>query len=66
MTIEDLIRSELVFVNPADIAGILHCDAQQIRVEARREPCRLGFPVVVVGHRVRIPREAFLKYLKVI
>ncbi len=63
MTIEELIRSDQVFVKPAEIAEILHCDAQQIRVEARRVPCRLGFPVVIYGHQIRIPREPFLRYI---
>lgn len=66
MTIDDIIQTDQVFLKPTDIAPILHCDPQQLRMAAHREPWKLGFKVVVIGRRVRIPREAFLQYLKII
>lgn len=66
MTIEEIIQSDLIFLRATDVAPILRCDAQQLRNEAHRVPCKLGFDVVVIGRRIRIPREAFLKYLNLI
>lgn len=42
-----------------EVAQILHCDPQTIRTQAHRDPSKLGFPVCVMGARVRIPRKAF-------
>ncbi len=49
---------------PTDIAGVLDCDAHSIRLQARDDPKQLGFPVVVVGTRIKIPREGFLKFMR--
>lgn len=44
-------------------AKVLRCDPHMIRVAARTKPELLGFPVIVMGSRTRIPRIPFLKYL---
>lgn len=51
-------------LTPKDVAKVLGCDAQTIRVQANRCPERLGFPVSIIGTRVRIPKEAFLRFMK--
>jgi len=61
--IDDILNSRELFFTPADIAPLLHCDPQQIRIQARHDPNKLGFPVIVTGRRVRIPRKPFLHYL---
>lgn len=65
MTIQEIILSEKVYLTAADIAPILHCDPQCIRTQAKKCPELLGFPVIVIGSRIRIPRLNFLKYLGV-
>ena len=55
MTLEDMIRSEKPFVTPQDVADVLHCSAQIIRIQARDNPEALGFPVIRVGNRTKIP-----------
>lgn len=51
-------------LTPKDVAKVLGCDAQTIRVQANRCPERLGFPVSIIGTRVKIPKEAFLRFMK--
>lgn len=66
MTIEDIKGSDKVMLTPAEVADVLGVDAQGIRIIAREQPERLGFPVTVVGrggHGVRIPRVPFLRFM---
>lgn len=66
MTLEQLQQSKLLFVSPADISEILRCDPQCIRRQAKDNPEVLGFPVLRIGSRIRIPRIPFLKFLGVL
>ena len=52
------------FLTPKDVAKVLGCDAQTIRIQANRCPERLGFPVSVIGTRVKIPKVGFLRFMK--
>lgn len=63
MTVAELIKSEKVLLNPTDICDILGSDPQSIRDQAHSEPALLGFPVIVVGSRTKIPRIPFLKFI---
>lgn len=63
MTLEELQISTEIFVTPADVAPILKCDPQCIRKQAQTNPSQLGFPVIVQGSRIRIPRIPFLRYI---
>ena len=63
MTLEELKASQQPYLTPADIAPILHCDPQCVREQAKQDPAKLGFPVIIMGQRVRIPRIPFLRYL---
>lgn len=63
MTIEEIKNSEKVCLSPAEAADALGCSPQAIRILARQNPERLGFPVLVSGTRTHIPRIPFLEYL---
>lgn len=63
MTIEEMERSTKEILVPQDVASALGCDPQSIRIWARQRPDLLGFPVTIMGNRVKIPRRAFLKYM---
>ena len=54
------------FLVPADVSGILKCDPYLISLMARDEQGRkmLGFPVIVVKHRTKIPKAPFLNIFK--
>lgn len=66
MEVEEIRNSNKIWLTPADVAPVLHCDPQCIRVQAQKDPSRLGYPVIVMGSRVRIPRIPFLKFLGVL
>lgn len=63
MTISEIIASEKLFLTPTDVSPVIGVDAQSIRDQAHKDPFMLGFPVVVVGTRTRIPRIPFLHYI---
>lgn len=52
------------FLTPAIVAAVLGCDPQIIRIQARENRDKLGFPVIVSGNRVKIPRDGFLYYCR--
>lgn len=51
-------------LTPAEVAPVLGCQPYAINVAAREHPERLGFPVCVLGTRVKIPRQAFLRWMR--
>lgn len=51
------------FLTPAEAAAALGCDPQALRVQARQDPSKLGFPVIVIKTRTKIPRRPFLEYI---
>lgn len=63
MNIEDIRASTAPMLRPVDVAPIIGCDPQWVRDTARSNPEALGFPALVVGSRVKIPRIPFLRYL---
>ena len=63
MTLEDIIRSDKPFITPQDAADVLQCSAQLIRIQARDNPEALGFPVIRVGNRTKIPRKAYVRFM---
>jgi len=63
MTLREIEKSDKVCLIPAEIAEVLGADPQTIRAQAWREPERLGFPVIITGSRIRIPRIPFLNFL---
>lgn len=64
MTLDDIRKIDREFLIPAQVAEVLGCDPQDIRVAARMAPERLGFPVCVVGSRTKIPRRAFIAWME--
>lgn len=63
MTIQEMQQCERAFLTAADVAPVLNCDPQVVRIMARTKPERLGFPVNVMGNRTRIPRVPFLQFI---
>lgn len=52
-------------MTPAEAAAYLKCGAYNLTLAARDPVTRakLGFPVMVMGNRVRIPRIPFMQFL---
>lgn len=63
MTLEEIKRSDAVFLIPSDVAPVLECNPNFIRRAAHDAPELLGFPVTVIGTRVKIPRKPFLRFI---
>jgi hypothetical protein len=64
MTLDELSALTVDVLTPAQVAPILRLDADTIRGQARDCPERLGFNVIVAGSRVKIPRVAFLRFMR--
>ncbi len=64
ITLEDIERLPREMLTAEDIAPFIECGPQQIRIQARTEPAKLGFPVIVQGTRVRIPKAGFVFFAR--
>lgn len=66
MTIEQLKQLEKDFLTPVEIAPILGCNPYSINCQVKKDASALGFPVIRLGSRVKIPRIPFLAFLGVL
>ena len=64
MTLNEMREYDKDYLTPAQVAPALGSDPQSIRVWARLKPKELGFPVIRLGNRVKIPRMAFIRYME--
>ena len=48
----------------AQVAMVLKANPASIHYQAMKCPERLGFPVIVIGSRVKIPKGPFIQFLK--
>lgn len=64
MTLEELKKLDKDVITPAVAAQVLQCDPHWIRVAAHQDKSLLGFPVIILNSRVKIPRLAFIKYME--
>ena len=63
MTLEEIKKSSALYLTPCDVAPVIGCDPQKLRMTAQENPALLGFPVTVTGVRVKIWRKPFLKFI---
>lgn len=63
MTVDEIRRSEKMFLTPTDVAPILGVHPYSINLQAQEDPVKLGFPVSVIRRRVKIPRVRFLEWI---
>lgn len=64
MTLEDIKVMDRETITPAVAASVIGCDPCSIRIVAHTEPESLGFPVIVMGSRTKIPRRAFINFME--
>lgn len=64
MTLDDVRQLDKATLTPAEAAAVLGVSPQLLRIQARQQPEKLGFPVTVIGRRVLIPRLAFLRVME--
>lgn len=63
MTLDEIRRSDKLFLTPGNVAKVLGSDPQTIRLTARQQPDLLGFPFTFSGCHMKIPRIPFLRFL---
>lgn len=64
MTLDEIAALPVEVLTPAQVAPVLCLDQDTIRGQARSRPELFGFPVVVAGNRVKIPKAAFISFMK--
>ena len=64
LTLADIKQMTKDIITPREAAQVVGCDPQKMRLEAREKPENLGFPVIIVRSRIKIPRMAFIKYME--
>jgi len=62
-TLEEIKTMTKEFLTPKEVSGVLGCDPYKINAQAQHDPKMLGFPVCVMGSRVKIPRSGFLNWI---
>ena len=63
MTIQDLKGMTCLNLTPAQAGAVLGIHPHTIRLQARDDPRKLGFPVIVAKSRTYIPRMPFIQFL---
>ena len=63
MTLKDIAELDKEVLTCKDIAPILGYGEYQIHEQAIEHPELLGFPVIVIRRRVKIPKGAFIAYM---
>lgn len=63
MTAEELRESGKETATVSEIGEILGMSPHALRLQARTDASKLGFPVIVYGCQVRVPVRAFLRFL---
>lgn len=63
MTLDEIKSSRELFLTPEDVSEVLKSNAHAIRLQAHDDPRLLGFRVVVIGTRTKIPRRPFLEFI---
>lgn len=64
MTLREIEESAKNFLTPEEASEVLGCKPYTINCQAKADPSKLGFAVCLMGSNVRIPRLAFLHWLR--
>ena len=64
MTLDEIAQIDREFITVAEASAYFGCNPQKLREQAHRDREKLGFPVSIIGNRVKIPKEAFIKFCK--
>lgn len=62
-TLEDIEAIQRDYLLASEIAPYLNLGPQSIRYQAQEEPQKLGFPVIVCGNHVKIPKQPFINFM---
>lgn len=63
-TIAEIEAMDRDFLTPTIVGGCLGWDPYSINLQVKADPSRLGFPTIMHGSRVLIPKEGFLRFCR--
>lgn len=65
LTLKQIAEMDCMFLIPSQVAPLLGCAQYYINVASQTPDGRayLGFPVVRIGNRVKVPRIPFLRFM---
>jgi hypothetical protein len=67
-TLDDIEAIPKSMLAVMDVREYLGCDANTFRIQAREDKKNrtdsFGFPVMVIGNRIKIPKEPFIKFMR--
>lgn len=64
LTLAEIETMDRDMLTPVIVSQYLGCSDHTIRLQARARPELLGFPVICIGSRVKIPKAGFLAYCR--
>jgi len=63
-TIEDIEKIDRPYLIVKDIAPLFGADPHTLRCSLKEQSWRCGFPILECGNRLKIPKEAFIRWWK--
>lgn len=63
-TLEELEALDREILTCQDVAPLLGASPHVLHTQAEAAPEKLGFPVIVMASRVKIPRRAFIRFMR--
>lgn len=64
MTLAEMKKYDRDWLTCDQVSEVLGCTPHSVRIQAHEDETRLGFPVIVLGTRVRIPRIPFIQFME--
>ena len=63
-TLREIEALETEVLTCKDVSRVLCAGAYYLHEQAMKDPSKLGFPVIVHGTRVKIPKQPFVKFMR--
>ena len=63
-TLREIEELETEVLTCKDVSRVLCAGAYYLHEQAMKDPSKLGFPVIVHGTRVKIPKQPFVKFMR--
>lgn len=64
MTLKDIEALPRETISACEAAAVIGCNPQLLRIQARQDPQALGFPVICLPKRVKIPKAGFIAWFR--
>lgn len=64
LTLREIEALETEVLTCQQVSRVLCAGAYYLHEQAMKDPAKLGFPVIVHGTRVKIPKQPFIRFMK--